>query len=296
MLVLLEDIGMSGQIQAAAVDQAAGVNDVELALTHGVLGRCSNLAPALTVKKAPTPTALSSQSRLADFDKIAVLGRGNGGTVYKVHHRGTCALYALKVQHYGDPSVGAEADVLSRTASPYVVRCHSAGSAWLAGLAYLHARCIVHLDIKAVNLLVSTAGEVKIAKLRHSKDPIPHQRAVHIIRGHYCGPVYMSRPRALRPLGAVRALRPIYAADLWILEVTIIELLMGQYPLLPAGQQPRWASLMCAVCLGETPALSDGTSSLELQGFVVACLYKDYRKRASVAVLLAHLFVPRWHL
>ncbi|XP_047085818.1 uncharacterized protein LOC124697239 [Lolium rigidum] len=41
-------------------------------------------APAPTLIKASTPTALSSQFRLADFDKLAVLGRGNGGTVYKV--------------------------------------------------------------------------------------------------------------------------------------------------------------------------------------------------------------------
>ncbi|KAI4998329.1 hypothetical protein ZWY2020_053671 [Hordeum vulgare] len=88
------------------------------------LGRRPNhaVAPAPTATKASTPSALSSQFRLADFDKLAVLGCGNGGTVYKVRHRETSALYALKVQHYGDP---AEADVLSRTASPFVVRCRS---------------------------------------------------------------------------------------------------------------------------------------------------------------------------
>jgi serine/threonine protein kinase len=48
---------------------------------------------------------------------------------------------------------------------------------------------------------------------------------------------------------------------------------------------------MCAVCFGETPALPDGLASAELQGFVAACLHKDYLKRASVAELLAHPFV-----
>uniref|UniRef100_J3LS63 Protein kinase domain-containing protein n=1 Tax=Oryza brachyantha TaxID=4533 RepID=J3LS63_ORYBR len=71
-----------------------------------------------------TPASRSNQFRLADFERVAVLGRGNGGTVYKVRHRETCALYALKVQHSGEPAA-AEADILSRMASPFVVRCHS---------------------------------------------------------------------------------------------------------------------------------------------------------------------------
>jgi serine/threonine protein kinase len=145
-------------------------------------GQRPNLAP--TAKKASTPTALSGQFRLSDFEKLAVLGRGNGGTVYKVRHRNTSA---LKVQHYGDTAAATEVDILSRTASPFVVRCHSVLPAAASGdiamllelvdggsldsirrrkgafpevaiaevtaqtlssLAYLHARRIVHLDIK----------------------------------------------------------------------------------------------------------------------------------------------------
>jgi mitogen-activated protein kinase kinase 9 len=147
-----------------------------------------------------TPLSRSSQFRLADFDKLAVLGCGNGGTVYKVRHLATSALYALKVVHHqGD----AEADILSRTAgaSPHVVRCHSvipaaSGDAALlleladggsldsvrtrrgafpeaalaevaaqalSGLACLHARRVVHLDVKPASLLSTAAGEVKVA-------------------------------------------------------------------------------------------------------------------------------------
>jgi serine/threonine protein kinase len=83
------------------------------------------------------------------------------------------------------------------------------------------------------------------------------------------------------------------AADVWSLGVTILELLMGRYPLLPAGQKPSWAALMCAICFGELPSLSDGAASPELRAFVAACLQKDYTKRASVAQLLAHPFVAR---
>jgi hypothetical protein len=50
--------------------------------------------------------------------RLAVLGRGNGGTMYKVRHRETSALYALKA--YQGTTTTAEVDTLSRTALPFV--------------------------------------------------------------------------------------------------------------------------------------------------------------------------------
>jgi serine/threonine protein kinase len=284
----------------------------------------------------PNPPSVASTSasradcefRVSDFERIAVLGRGNGGTVYKVAHRRTSALYALKVLHRGDPGAASEVEALRRAdSSPHVVRCHSvlpaagAGASGdvalllelvdggsldavvarrgafpdlalaevaaqaLAGLAHLHARRVVHRDVKPANFLVSAAGEVKIADFGIAK--------VLSRAGDHCAAyegtaAYMSPERFDTER---RGHADPCAADVWSLGVTILELLMGRYPLLPAGQKPSWAALMCAICFGELPSLTDVAASPELRAFVAACLQKDYTKRASVAQLLAHPFV-----
>ncbi|GJN23526.1 hypothetical protein PR202_gb11183 [Eleusine coracana subsp. coracana] len=271
--------------------------------------------------------------RLSELERLAVLGRGNGGTVYKVAHRRTSALYALKVLHRGDPDAAAEADAMRRAAdSPHVVRLHDVipaaasgevalllelvdggsldallvggpgpfpeaavaevAAQALSGLAHLHARRVVHRDVKPANLLVSTNGEeVKIADFGIAK-VVPSRAAGD--HHHSCATyegtaAYMSPERF--DTERYHDADPC-AADVWGLGVTILELLVGRYPLLPTGKKPTWAALMCAICFGEPPALPDGVAaSPELRGFVAACLHKDYTKRASVAQLLAHPFI-----
>ncbi|KAL6637036.1 hypothetical protein ACP70R_024608 [Stipagrostis hirtigluma subsp. patula] len=299
---------------------------------------CAFRYPALAPVAVPAPSTSASASavaaqqgelRLSDFDRLAVLGRGNGGTVYRVSHRRTSALYALKILHRGDHAAAAEADVACRVDSPYIVRCHSVlptasgdvalllelvdggsldslagpgpfpeaavaevAAQALSGLAHLRARRVVHRDIKPANLLVSRAGQVKLADFGIAKVV---SRAGD---GDHCAAyegtaAYMSPERfdteRLRDGHGDRA--DPYAADVWSLGVTLLELVMGRYPLLPAGQRPTWAALMCAICFGERPALPDGVASPELRGFVSACLQKDHRKRATVTELLLHPFV-----
>ncbi|KAL6909456.1 hypothetical protein ACP4OV_001737 [Aristida adscensionis] len=292
---------------------------------HSCAFRHPNAAPAAPAP-APAPStsaAWAGELRLSDLERLAVLGRGNGGTVYKVAHRRTAALYALKVLHGADPGAASEVDALRRADSPHVVRCHGVIPAGagdvalllelaeggsldavvarrgafpeaalaevaaqaLAGLAHLHARRVVHRDVKPANLLAGAAGEVKIADFGIAK--------VLSRAGDHCAAyegtaAYMSPERF--DTERRRHADPC-AADVWSLGVTVLELFLGRYPLLAAGQKPTWAALMCAICFGEPPALPAGAASPELRGFVAACLRKDYTKRATVAQLLAHPFV-----
>ncbi|KAK3029888.1 hypothetical protein RJ639_038511 [Escallonia herrerae] len=70
---------------------------------------------------------------LSDLEKLAVLGHGNGGTVYKVRHRLTMEVYALKVIRFGEDAGCAakvqqqathEGEILKLVDSRFVVRCY----------------------------------------------------------------------------------------------------------------------------------------------------------------------------
>lgn len=68
---------------------------------------------------------------LSDLEKMAVLGHGTGGTVYKVLHKKTSSIYALKVLRFNQNTVSIcrqaarEAEILKRVDSQYIIRCHA---------------------------------------------------------------------------------------------------------------------------------------------------------------------------
>lgn len=61
---------------------------------------------------------------------MAVLGHGNGGTVYKVRYKKTSSVYALKVLRFNHNATvvrqqaAQEAEILKLVDSPYVIKCH----------------------------------------------------------------------------------------------------------------------------------------------------------------------------
>ncbi|KAM0831081.1 hypothetical protein ACQ4PT_065785 [Festuca glaucescens] len=288
--------------------------------------RCPAPAPPVTAQ-TPSTSRPDGEFRLLDFDRLSVLGSGNGGTVHKVSHRRTSALYALKIIHRGHPGAADDVGVVRRVDSPHIVRCHSVlptasgdsalllelmdggsldslvgggfpeaalaevAAQVLSGLAYLRTRRVVHRDMKPANLLVSRTGQVKIADFGIAEvvSRAGNHRAAYEGTAAYMSPERFDTERPNDGEEEVRV--DPYAADVWGLGLIVLELLMGRYPLLPAGQKPTFAALMWAICFGELPAIPDGAASPALRDFVAACLRKDHRKRASVAELLAHPFV-----
>ncbi|XP_042484409.1 mitogen-activated protein kinase kinase 9-like [Macadamia integrifolia] len=268
--------------------------------------------------------------RLSDLEKLKVLGHGNGGTVYEVRHKHTSAIYALKVVRADcDTTVRRqifrEIQILRRTDSPYTVRCHGifekpsgdiaivmeymdAGTLEtllkshgtlsepslstiarqvLNGLHYLHSQKIVHRDIKPANLLVNQKMEVKIADFGVSRIMC---RMLEPCDSYVGTCAYMS-PERFNP-DSYGSNYDGYAADIWSLGLTLMELYLGHFPFLRPEQRPDWATLMCAICFGEPPSLPENASD-EFRSFINCCLQKDSTKRWTVSQLLSHPFVAK---
>jgi serine/threonine protein kinase len=276
-----------------------------------------------------TTTASSANiATAADLERQEVLGHGNGGTVYKVRHKRTSAVYALKVVHSDSDAdvrrqIFREMEILRRTDSPFVVQCNgifekpdgdiailmeymNAGTLdsllktvgtfteyslaniarqVLNGLNYLHSHKIIHRDIKPSNLLVNKEMEVKISDFGVSKIMC---RTFDACNSYVGTCAYMS-PERFDP-DSYGVNYNGYAGDIWSLGLTMLELFMGHFPFLPAGQRPDWATLMCAICFGEPPVLPDGASE-EFGSFIECCLQKDSTKRWTASQLLSHPFV-----
>ncbi|KAK4362710.1 hypothetical protein RND71_017951 [Anisodus tanguticus] len=266
---------------------------------------------------------------ISELEKLKVLGHGNGGTVYKVRHKRTSVIYALKVVHGdSDPDIRRqilrEISILRRTDSPYVIKCHgvidmpggdisilmeymNAGTLEnllsksqttftelclakiakqvLRGLDYLHNHKIIHRDLKPSNLLVNSEMEVKIADFGVSKIMC---RTLDPCNSYVGTCAYMSPERFDPDTYGVNYNG--YAADIWSLGLTLMELYMGHFPFLPPGQRPDWATLMCAICFGEPPSLPEGTSKC-FKDFIECCLQKESSKRWSAQQLLQHPFI-----
>ncbi|WOL13862.1 mitogen-activated protein kinase kinase 5-like [Canna indica] len=273
---------------------------------------------------APPSSSSSQPPVLADLERLRRLGSGSGGTVWMVRHRPTGRLYALKVI-YGNHEdavrrqILREIEILRTANNPFVVPCHAmydhggeiqillefmdGGSLEgrritsepflsevahqvLAGLAYLHRRKIVHRDIKPSNLLIDSGGRVKIADfgvsriLAQTMDPC--NSSVGTI-------AYMSPERINTDLN--HGNYDGYAGDIWSFGLSILEFYLGRFPFGEnLGKQGDWASLMCAICLGNPPE-APPTASREFRDFISRCLQKDPARRLPAALLLQHPFI-----
>lgn len=287
------------------------------------------LPPAsLSSTATVTGTTTSSVICATDLEKLQVLGHGNGGTVYKVRHKRTNAVYALKVVHGDcDPTVRRqvfrEMEILRRTDSPFVVRSHGilempAGDVGIL-MEYMDAGTLDSL-LKAEgtfseNTLAEVARQVLNGLNYLHSHKIVHRdikpsnllvnrkmevkiadfgvskimcRSLDACNSYVGTCAYMSPERFDPDTYGVNY--DGYAGDIWSLGLTLLELYVGHFPFLPLGQRPDWATLMCAICFGEPPSSPEGTSE-DFRSFIECCLQKESDKRWSVSQLLSHPFV-----
>uniref|UniRef100_F6H7H3 mitogen-activated protein kinase kinase kinase n=2 Tax=Vitis vinifera TaxID=29760 RepID=F6H7H3_VITVI len=144
----------------------------------------------------------------------------------------------------------------------------------LQGLQYLHSNCIVHCDIKSENILITGEG-LKIGDLGCA-------RLADDFSDSVCGTPAFMAPEVAR--GEEQG----FAADVWALGCTIIEMATGRAP---------WTDVSDPVSAvyrigfsGDVPEIP-GWVSEEAKDFLGKCLVRDPVKRWSVGELLGHPFV-----
>ncbi|OAY34442.1 mitogen-activated protein kinase kinase 7 [Manihot esculenta] len=278
----------------------------------------------------PEPASNITVQGVADFcdlEKLCVLGHGNHSIVYKVLHRPTSAIYAMKMvrEDISSPCLSHETEILACTDSPFVVKCHGifepragekailmeymdAGTLdtvlrangpfsetllahvahqALNGLSYLHSCNIVHLDIKPSNLLVSKDMNVKIGDFGVSRIVNDTSSTTYDNLGSQGTYAYMSPER----LDSQRfGSGDVCAGDVWSLGVSLWELYVGHFPFFQAGKRPSWMEVVMVICFGEFPCLPK-QASREFGNFLECCLEREPSKRWTVSQLLSHPFV-----
>eukprot|EP01117_Protostelium_nocturnum_P004555 TRINITY_DN1643_c1_g2_i1.p1 TRINITY_DN1643_c1_g2~~TRINITY_DN1643_c1_g2_i1.p1 ORF type:complete len:1059 (-),score=373.24 TRINITY_DN1643_c1_g2_i1:7-3183(-) len=145
----------------------------------------------------------------------------------------------------------------------------------LAGLNYLHGEGVVHRDIKAANILVSSDGSVKLADFGVAT--VLSDKRAGSDEDEFGGTPHWMAPEVITMQSATTA------CDIWSMGCTVIELL--------TGRPPYWelplAAALYSIVNEDRPPLPEGISS-SLKDFLTRCLHKDQNLRVDAITLLSH--------
>ncbi|GLJ46616.1 hypothetical protein SUGI_0982220 [Cryptomeria japonica] len=263
---------------------------------------------------------------LSDLERLEAVGHGSGGKVYRVRHKKTSAVYALKLIHGNhDQNIRGqiirEMEILKKTDSPFVVKCHGIfdkGEEIHFVLEYMDGGSLQDVAQKR-RLPEGFLAEVARNVLEGLKY-LHRQKIVH--RDIKPSNLLLNRKQEVKiaDFGVSRILSQTldpcntyvgtcaymsperfdpdsyggrydgYAGDIWSLGLSLLECFTGHFPFLAPGQKADWPTLMCAICYGDPPS-PPASASADFQNFIRCCLHKDARKRWTAAQLLEHQFI-----
>jgi len=151
------------------------------------------------------------------------------------------------------------------------------------GLVHLHTHRVIHRDLKAGNVLLTTAGEVKLADFGVSaKNKEDNQK-----RDTFIGTPYWMAPEVV----ACETFRDEpydHKVDIWSLGVTMIEFAQME----PPFHEMTPMRVLLKIQKSDPPRLDHPNRwSREFNDFLSACLVKDPHRRPSAQDLLKHPFI-----
>ena len=152
----------------------------------------------------------------------------------------------------------------------------------LEGLCYLHARNIIHRDIKGANILVDNRGMVKISDFGVSKKTnFNGMNSAPGTRTSLQGSVFWMAPEVVRQSG--QSLK----SDIWSVGCLIVEMLTGARPF------PSMTTLQTLFAVGsnnEKPSIPE-VASKEAKDFLGKTFEIDHHKRPGADELLKERFL-----
>jgi len=152
----------------------------------------------------------------------------------------------------------------------------------LEALVYLHANHIMHRDIKAGNVLLTTSGRAKLADFGVSA-PLAStlQKKQTVI-----GSPYWMAPEIISKSNEGYDTK----ADIWSLGITAMEMA----EMVPPRYDIHFARVIFIIPQQPPPTFKDPSKwSSEFKDFIATCLNKDPKLRPSAKDLLKHPFIQR---
>jgi eukaryotic-like serine/threonine-protein kinase len=235
---------------------------------------------------ADRPVALKvGRNLLAETESLAQLQHSNIVPVYSVHRQG--ALQALCMPYFGGTTL---AEVLARPPTPatpargHVASVLACGTRLADGLAYAHARGIVHLDLKPANVLLAADGTPMLLDFGLASDSKRCLGSTAYVGGTL---PYMAPEQLVDFRDGRRPADP--RSDVYALGLILWQWLAGRLPFaVPAGPPEEQLALLLAQRCRTVPDVypTNGAISPAVASILRHCLEPDPARRYQSAAEL----------